>query len=211
VSARRSRRPGGDAGTTLAEMLVALIVFGVFAAFVSTTVLQTTRLAKTSALREGAAQSASLVLQQLSRDLRTAVRLGPTTAPQTAFVAATPTEVVFFSNVEPEILRERLYVSGGELFRETKRPDPTSTFPELTYTSTDPARTTTRRIATAAVQTAGLFTYYVKAAPTVPLTTVAAADLRDLSAVAVQVALDPDGAGALKPVVLTTTVRPYNP
>lgn len=207
----RSHRPRGDDGTTLAEMLVALIVFGVFATFISTTVLQTTRLAKTSALRDGAAQTASLVMQQISKDLRTAVRLGPSTAPQVAFLSATPTEVTFYSNVEPEIVRERLYLSGGELFRETKRPDVGSTFPDLTYASPDPTRTTTRRLATTALQPAGLFTYYVKATPTTPLATVPAADLKDVTAVGLQVALDPDGAGQLKPVVLTTTVRPYNP
>jgi hypothetical protein len=40
---------------------------------------------------------------------------------------------------------------------------------------------------------------------------VPAPDLKDVSAVGLQVALDPDGAGSLKPVVLSTTVRPYNP
>ena len=211
MSPCRRRVPAGDDGTTLAEMLVALIVFAVFATFISTTVLQTTRLAKTSALREGAAQTASLVMQQISKDLRTAVRLGPSTSPQVAFLSATPTEVSFYSNVEPEIVRERLYVSGGELFRETKRPDAGSTFPDLTYASTDPTRTTTRRLATARLLSAGLFTYYVKTNPTAPLATVPSADLKDVTAVGLQVALDPDGADPLKPVVLTTTVRPYNP
>ena len=159
------RRPRGEDGTTLAEMLVALIVFSVFATFLATTVLQTTRLARTSALREGAAQSASLVMQQLSKDVRTAIRLGPSTAPQVAFLTATPSEVVFYANVEPAILRVRLYVSGGELFRETKVPDVGSTFPDLTYASTDPTRTTTRRLASTNLQTAGLFTYYREEQP----------------------------------------------
>ena len=206
----RHRAPDGERGTTLAEMLVALIVFGVFATFLATTVLQTTRLARTSALREGAAQGASLVMQQISKDVRTAVRLGPSATPQVAFVSATPTELTFYSNVEPTIVRERLYVSGGELFRETKVPDVGSAFPDLTYTSTDPTRTTTRRLATTALQTAGLFTYFVRNEVT-PLTTVTGTDLKDVTSVSLQVALDPDGAGGLKPVVLATTVRPYNP
>lgn len=204
------RRPRGDHGTTLAEMLVALIVFGVFATFISTTVLQTTRLTTTSGLRESGAQRASLVMNQISKDLRTAVRLGPSNAPQVAFLSATETEVAFYSNVQPVILRERLYVSGGELFRETKLPDVGSTFPNLTYTSPDPTRTTTRRLATTALQTAGLFTYTVKGSPA-PLTTVPTASLKDVTAIELLVALDPDGAGSLEPVVLTTTVRPYNP
>ena len=204
------RRPRGDHGTTLAEMLVALIVFGVFATFISTTVLQTTRLTTTSGLREGAAQRASLVMNQMSRDLRTAVRLGPPSSVQVAFLTATETEVAFYSNVEPTILRERLYVSGGELFRETKLPDAGSTFPNLTFTSTDPTRTTTRRLATSALRTAGLFSYTVAGSAT-PLTSVPAASLKDVTAIALQVALDPDGADRLQPVVLSSTVRPYNP
>lgn len=205
------RRPRGEEGTTLAEVLVALVVFGAFAVFLSTTVLQTTRLATTTGLREATAHSASLVMQQLSKDLRTAIRLGPPTAPQTAFVTATPTEVVFYANVEPEILRVRLYVSGGSLYRETKVPDVGSAFPDLRYTSTDPARTTTRRLAGGSLQTAGLFTYFVRSNPSAALTTVAAADLKDVTAVGLKVASDLDGPGPLKPVVLTTTVRPYNP
>ena len=185
---------------------MALVVFGVFAVFLSTTVLQTTRLAKTSALRETGAQRASVVMQQVSRDVRTAVRVGP----QVAFLTASTTELAFYSNVAPTILRERLYVSGGELFRETKVPDVGSTFPDLTFDSPDPTRTTTRRLATDRLQTTGLFTYYLKGSPT-PLTTVPAASLKDLAAVELLVAFDPDGTGGLEPVVLTSTVRPYNP
>jgi prepilin-type N-terminal cleavage/methylation domain-containing protein len=210
VTGLLQRRPRGDHGTTLAEMLVALIVFGVFAAFISTTVLQTTRLTTTSGLRESAAQRASLVMNQISKDLRTAVRLGPSSSPQVAFLTATETEVAFYSNVEPQIVRERLYVSGGELFRETTLPDVGSTFPDLTYTSPDPTRTTTRRLATTALQTAGLFSYVVKGSAT-PVTSVPPASLKDVTAIGLLVALDPDGADRLKPVVLSTTVRPYNP
>ncbi len=211
MSALRPRRPCADGGTTLAEMLVALLVFGVFAGFVSTTVLNTTRLTHVSAVRELIAQRSSLVLAQLSRDLRTAVRVGPATGTQVAFVTANSTEVVFYSNVDPSILRERLYLSGGALFRETKLPDPGTTYPDLTYTSTDPTRTTTRRLAGSALQTAELFTYFVRGGTT-PLTSVTAAnDLRDITAVALKVSLDPDGPGGQRAVVLESTVRPFNP
>jgi prepilin-type N-terminal cleavage/methylation domain-containing protein len=204
------RRLDGDRGTTLAEMLVALIVFSVFATFLTTTVVQTTRMVKTSSQRENGAQRAGVVMQQISRDVRTAVRVGPPSGTQVAFVTATETELVFYSNVDPTILRERLYVSGGELFRETKLPDVGSTFPDLTFTSTDPTRTTTRRLVGTALQSAGLFAYTVKGSAT-PVTTVPAASLKDVVAVDVQVSVDPDGTGSLKPVVITTTVRPYNP
>lgn len=205
---RRSHRR--DAGVTLAEVTVSLMVFGIFAAFLSTTVLQTMRATRDSGVRENAAQRASVVMAQLTRDLRTATRVGPPAGTQTAFVSAAPTEVVFHSSAEPAPVRERLFVDATGLWRETKVPDDGSVYPDLRYTSTDPARTTTRLLARPDVSSAGLFTYFVRGSST-GVTTVAAADVKDITAVAVRVSVDGDGAGPLRPVVLENTVRPYNP
>lgn len=211
MSGHRARRPSGDRGTTLTEMLVALLVFGVFATLVATTVLQTTRLTRVSAVREQTAQRASLVMAQVSKDLRTAVRVGPATVAPVAFLTATATEVSFYSSVDPVIVRERLYISGGELYRETKIPDAGTTYPDLTYTSTDPATTTTRRLAGTDLQPAGLFAYYVRGSSTPVASVTTARDLRDITAVGVEVSLDPDATGEQRAVVLQSTVRPYNP
>ena len=206
----------GDSGTTLAELTIAMLVFGIFATFLSTVVLQTTRLAGDSAVRETTVQTASTVMAQVTKDLRTALRIGPTTGEQIAFACAptpapacaTPTEVSFYSGVAPAPVRERLYLAAGALHRETKVPDVGSTYPDLRYASTDSTRTTTRRLG-AGLQTDVTFTYFLRGS-TDPLSTVTSAQLKDIAAVAVRISVDGDGPGKLRPVVLESTVRPYN-
>jgi type II secretory pathway pseudopilin PulG len=203
-------RPQGDDGTTLAEMLVAMVVFGVLAALLATTVLQTTRMTRTSVVRETSAQRASVAMAQVSKDLRTALPVGPTTGVQLAFEKATATEVVFFSSVEPSVRRERLVVDGATLVREVTEPDPGTTYPALTFTTGTAFRT--RKVVQSGLDlgtTAGVFTYFLGTSAT-GVDSVAAADLQAVTAVEVRLAVDGDGPGGVKPVVLRTTVRPYN-
>lgn len=203
------RRGAGDRGSTLVELTMAMVVFGIFGTFLATTVVQATRLSRDSAVRELTAQRASVVMAQVTRDLRTATRVGPATGSAVAFISATSTEVVFHSGVEPAPVRERIYVTADGLFRETKLPDVGTSWPDLRYTSTDPARTRTRRLAATDLSLTGIFGYAVRGsvtfAPTVP-----AADVKDITAITVRISLDGDGPGRLKPVVLESTVRPYN-
>ncbi len=145
-----------DRGSTLAELSIAMLVFGLFATFLATTVLQTTRLTRTSVAREIAAQQASAVMGQVTKDLRTAWRVNTTTSAgpppvveQLAFLAAGNTDVTFYSSVDPDPVRERLYSSSGAVYRVVKVPDSGSAYPDLLYASTDPSRTTTRRLTTA--------------------------------------------------------------
>jgi prepilin-type N-terminal cleavage/methylation domain-containing protein len=199
----------GDRGTTLTELTVAMVVFGLFATLLATTALQATRLTRESLVRERTAQTASLVMAQVSRDLRTAVRVGPSSESQTAFAAASPSEVVFFSSVEPTVVRQRLHETAAGWQRETTLPDVGSSFPNLLFTSTDPSRTTTRRVAPTELEVTCVFRYLLSGSAT-PLESVAAGDLDDIVAVQVHVSVDGDGPGDLSAVVLENTVRPYN-
>jgi type II secretory pathway pseudopilin PulG len=204
---RASTGTGEDSGTTLAEMMVALIVFAVFATVLATTVLNVTRMVRVSAVRDATAQRASTVMQQLSKDLRTATRIGPTGS-EVAFLTATPSAVVFYSGVEPHVVQEKLHVVGGVLVRETKQPDDPSKFPLLTYAGA--GATTTRQIGSTDLRTSDLFSYLLKGSTT-PVPTVTGTQLRDVDAVGITVSVDPDGPGGRqKAIVLQTTVRPYN-
>lgn len=198
-----------DRGTTLAELVVAMLVFGVFGTFLATSVLQTTRLTRDSAVRERTAQAASTAMAQITRDLRTALRVGPPAGEQVAFVTATATEVTFYSAVEPAPVRERLFLQGTAVQREVKVPDTGSAYPNLLYTSTDPSRTTTGRLAPG-LETTLTFGYLLRDSAT-ELATIEASRLKDITAVSVRLSVDGDGSGPLKPVVLRNTVRPYNP
>ena len=205
-----------DRGTSLAELGIAVLVFGIFATFLSTVVSQTIRLAGESAVRETTVQTASTVMAQVTRDLRTALRIGPTTGEQVAFACApapatacaTATEVHFYSSVAPAPVRERLYLSAGVLHREIKIPDAGTAYPDLKYDSTDSTRTRTRKLG-AGLLTDVTFTYLLRGSAT-PLSSVTASQLKDITAVGVRVSLDGDGPGKVKPVVLESTVRPYN-
>jgi type II secretory pathway pseudopilin PulG len=199
-------RPQGDEGTTLAELVVAMVVFGVLATLLATTVLQTTRMTRTSMLRESNAQRASVAIAQVSKDLRTALPVGPTTGVQVAFEKATATEVVFFSSVEP-VRRERLLVDGTALLRETTEPDPGSTYPTLTFATATNVRTS--KVVPSGLDPAGVFTYFLGSSTT-GVSTVATADLPSITAVEVRVSVDGDGPGGVRPTVLRSTVRPFN-
>jgi type II secretory pathway pseudopilin PulG len=205
----RNDEGAGDRGTTVTELAVAMVVFGIFATLLATTALQATRLTRESLLRERTAQVASLVIGQVTRDLRTAVPISPSTGPQVAFEVASASEVVFFSSVQPVVVRERLHATAAGWRRETTLPDPGSSYPNLLYTSTDPAQTTTRRLAATELEVACSFSYLVRGSATT-VQTVDPADLDDVVAVHVRVAVDGDGPGKLAPVVLENTVRPYN-
>ena len=186
-----------------------MAVFGTFATILMTTVVQTARLARETSLRETTAQQASVIMATLSRDVRTALPLGSGPSNRLAFTAATPTELVFYSSVEPEILRERIYVDTTGVHRSITVPDVGSTYPDLTYASPDPTRTTTRRLAGTKLAVSQLFAYYLGAAPT-PVTSVSPADLDDITAIAIRVEVDGDGAGRVAPIVLESVVRPFN-
>ncbi len=203
-------RRRGDRGTTLAELSIAMLVFGLFATFLATTVVQATRLTRTSAVREVAAQTASVVMAQVTRDVRTALRVGPPTGEQVAFLTAGPTEVGFVSSVEPQPVRERLYVSGSAVHREVKLPDAGSTYPDLRYTSTDSSRTTTRRLTPASAGGSAQFRYLLRGSASMQ-SQVDSSSLKDVVAVEVTLTVDADRGGPVDPVVLQSTVRPYNP
>lgn len=214
MTGHRLQRPRGDDGTTLAELVVAMVVFGVLASFLATTVLQTTRLTRTSLVRETSAQRASVAIAQVSKDLRTALPVGPTTGVQLAFEKATPTEVVFFSSAGAAVRRERLQVNVAagttSLVREVTEPDPGTTYPALTYATGTGFRT--RTVVPSGLDlgtTPGVFSYYLGASTTA-VPSVADADLINITGIEVRLAVDGDGPGRTKPVLLRSTVRPYN-
>lgn len=206
----RLRRAGADRGTTLAELTVAMLVFGIFGVFLATTVLQTTRHARESVLRETTAQRASVLVGQVTRDLRTAVRVGESAMQQTAFTSAQPDAVSFFSSVAPQVVAESLFVAPGSgvLSRRTQRPDDASVYPDLRYT--DPSRVSVHPLVAPDLPHTVTFAYLLKGSATPVPSVTTLADRQAIVAVTVRVSVDGDGPGRLRPVVLESTVRPYN-
>lgn len=218
MSGLSAGRSADDRGSSLVELVVSVLVFGLFAGGLATSVLQTTRYTRESTVRETAGQEASLAMRQVARDLRTAVRVGPVGDPPVAFapvqagppvVGATATQVAFYASVEPTVLLERLYVHNGALFRDTKIPDAGTAYPFLRYTSPDPLRTTTSRLTPPGLVTTASFSYELRGTVGT-VTSVAPADLGRITAVTVTMSADRDGPGGVRAILLETTVRPFN-
>lgn len=219
MSRDAARRPLDDRGSSLVELTVALLVFGLFAGGLATAVLQTTRFTRDSTVRETTGQELSTAMKQVSKDLRTAVRVGPPSDSPVAFApvapgppataGATATQVAFYSSVEPSVLRERLYVTGGALFKETKIPDDGTTYPHLRYDSPDATRTTTRRLTPPGLVTTATFSYVLRGTAGF-VNDVAPADLGRITGVKVVITADRDGPGRVRPTELENTVHPFN-
>jgi hypothetical protein len=186
-----------------------MLVFGIFGAFLATTVVQTTRLSRESVARETTAQRASVLMGQVTRDLRTAVRVGPSAPQQTAFVSAQADSVSFYSSVAP-VVAERLYVPAAStiLWRQTQRPDDGSVYPDMRYTDT--SRISAGPLVAPDLPHTVTFAYLLKGSSTPVPSVTTLVDRQAIVAVQVRVSVDGDGPGRLRPVVLESTVRPYN-
>lgn len=105
IGARRRR---GEDGTTLAELLVVITLFGIIGAIVSSVVISTQRQSTAIRMRIGDVQQARIGMDAMSRTLRTAVQpaqlqVGCTTctgtiATSTAVRSASVTSVQVFAN-----------------------------------------------------------------------------------------------------------------
>ncbi len=115
----RGRRPARDAGTTLAETLVVVGLFGVVGVIVGTTVISGENSAQDSLSRVGTVQQAQVALDESSKVLRTAGRPDASTAP---FVTGTGTSAVFYASVCSVPSRISLTVDASDDLIETSAP-----------------------------------------------------------------------------------------
>ena len=203
VTARRR----ADDGFTLAELSVTMIIFGVLVLVLAQFSTQAFRLYGANANRITSGGQASLVMEQVSKDLRTAVAVGPASSSQ-AFVLATKTEVIFYSSVSGGPVRERLYLdASNRLQRESTLPDLSSTAPAYTYTTNRALQT---RLLSDRVKTnSALFSYLLKSSPATLVAPVAPGDLGAIIGVQILVTINVDASGRTGATLLNT-VRPYN-
>jgi prepilin-type N-terminal cleavage/methylation domain-containing protein len=99
----QARRPSGDAGLTLVEMLTAMVVGSIVmsAAFVMFTTAQ--RANATSIARQETVNQAKVSVEAIGRNLRTAIQpnqLEDTSSTDVAFVQGGPRAVAFYANVD---------------------------------------------------------------------------------------------------------------
>ena len=206
-----SRRRADD-GFTLAELSVTMIIFGVLVLVLAQFSTQAFRLYGANANRITSGGRASLVMEQVSKDLRTAVAITvlspPAPSSSQAFAKATGTEVKFYSSVSGGPVQERLYVVGTQLWRETILPDLTSSAPAYTYTTNRALQT--RLLSDRVVTGSAPFSYLLRGSLLPPAAPVAPVDLGAIVGVQILVTINADASGRTRATQLQNTVRPYN-
>lgn len=122
-----------ELGFTLAELTISIALFSVLSVIVMAATTQAHRLFRDNMNREQSGQQASLVIEQSSRDLRTAVKIGPA-GNDAAFAEAKVSSVTFYSSVAADPVKERLWVdTAGVFWRQTTLPDTSSASPSYKY------------------------------------------------------------------------------
>lgn len=143
---RRTRPPAGDAGMTLSEVVVVMMIGSVVLTLVAGLTIGLVQGNARNLARQGQVDEARSAVLWLSRGMGQAVApstLSDQVAGDSAVVAASGSALTFYSNIDnpttdtgdpagPTLVTFR--VDDGVLRRVTQRPDPGSTLTGWTYT-----------------------------------------------------------------------------
>lgn len=217
---RPRRRNDGDAGLTLVETSVTMLILGFVSTAVMVLIAGAQRMTAENDARLDQINTGRVAVEAMSRNVRAAImpsQLGltcPATDPDcapAAFVSATATSVQFFANVDntdnavgPSKVTYALGgASGDELVETIQRPDPmVEGSTEFTYCTPHPVSCPVRQRAVARGVLTGepIFTYYTVSGAPMSATTLTADDLQDVDSIELRVEVSGGRAG-----VATTT------
>jgi hypothetical protein len=148
-----------ESGVTLSELMVTVGLLTVVLGFVMQSFLSVQNATTGGALRLENLEQARLLMDNVTKDIRTSVRLGTTDSP---FLLADDREVTFYGNLNLSTAcpkKVHLYVdSQTRLIEEVTQPDAGGTPPSCSYTGASVQRFVGRYIANAASEP--IFTYY---------------------------------------------------
>lgn len=128
------RRVRDEEGFTALEMVATLLILGIVLSMTLGAVTSGLRAHRGAELRLENLAEAQTIVNNMTKELRTATRLDPVGSP---FVVAAPFEVIFYANLHTDggPRKIRLYVDGADrLVREITEPDEGSVPPNYTYT-----------------------------------------------------------------------------
>jgi type II secretory pathway pseudopilin PulG len=189
-----------EAGYTVIETLVVTLVVSIVLTFVYQVLISTQRNTYAANVRLENLQEARVLMATVTKDLRTAARLNPTSSP---FTQAASDEVTFYANLntftEPVLVH--IYVDGNDrIVEEILRPPYTAGTEEI-------------RVVGRYVDDHDVFTYYPPDDPDTPEPEPAldfpldAADLLEIDAVEVNLAIRKTSNAAMEPTTLINRVR----
>jgi len=198
-----------DQGITLVELTISMFIAGLVAVMVAATTIQAFRIQRETTVRETDSTTASLAMEQLSRDLRQAV------APQLAdgssvpaFTVATPQRVSLVSWIGTDPVKVTYTVSNGVLTRAVQQPDAAGQGAKSKFTGS--GTTTTATLARAVTSTA-LFTYTLSDdEQTTGGTFTSTSDLGQVHSVKVDLTVDSDTSNELPGTTLQNSVTCLN-
>jgi len=159
VSRVQSRLYGEDAGFTLAELLVTMMLLGLFTSITLATVLQTSRAVTQESTRLDSLGIATVAMNDLTKTIRAAAEIQVAgTANLPAFAAVGPESMTLYANLGPVPSKIAYTIDGSrELIKQRTEADPSSR-PYWTFPTTATTTTVARKIPSAT--TPPLFTYY---------------------------------------------------
>jgi prepilin-type N-terminal cleavage/methylation domain-containing protein len=208
-----SRRPRGEVGVTLPELLVTMMLIGLFSALVLGLVVSVTRTFTRERAATDSASIASNGMNELTRMVRAGTGLlvtGPTQAP--VFIEAAPRTATLYSYIDtqsatPKPLKVQFSVDGqGRLIE--RRWSATTTKEPWAFATTP---TSTRTVATSVVPgDTVLFSYFTAAGAPIPGTAgggvLTVAEREQIAAVRIHLTVQTDASGKASPVALRNTV-----
>jgi prepilin-type N-terminal cleavage/methylation domain-containing protein len=209
MSARRHR---GDAGVTLPELLVTMMLIGLFSALVLGLVVSVTRAFTSERSATDSSSIASNGMNELTRMVRAGTGLVVTGGAQApVFLDAGPRTATLYSYIDtqssnPKPLKVQFTVDGQGRLRETRWTANTTKEPW----GFPAAAASTRTVATSVVPgDAALFTYFT--ATGTPLVgagggALSEAQREQIAAVRIQLTVQTDASGRADPVALRNTV-----
>jgi hypothetical protein len=219
VIARLRTRVGAEHGVTVTEVMVTVALLSVVLGFVLQGFASLQNASTGASLRLVNLGEARVLMDAVTKDLRTAVRLSSTGSP---FLEADDREVTFYANLNlstacPKLVH--LYVdTDTQLLEEVIEPDAGGTPPNCAYTGPSKTRLVGQYVANA--PTEPIFTYYYDdgtddVAFGTTSTPLSAADLLLINGVGVRLSIRKDTTYTVADTTLVNKVRlpnvDYNP
>jgi hypothetical protein len=208
-----------QAGVTLSELMVTVGLLTVVLGSVVTGFLSVQNATVGGALRLENLDQARILMDNVTKDLRTAVRLGSATSP---FLVADKREVTFYANLNLTTAcpkKIHLFVDGQtRLIEEMTEPDAGGSPPTCAYSGSPVDRLVGRYVANPASEP--IFTYYyddgtADVAFDASVTPLSAADLLLVNGVGIQLSIRKPTNYAMNETTLVNKVRlpnvDYNP
>lgn len=221
----RSRRPSGDEGTSLAELLVVMAISSVLLLAVGTIFTTSLKLTKDVNSRTGATTDAKLAMDTAARRLRVAVRPKENADSITPMlVSASATSIKFYASVSPTgtttavlptLIEYSIDATSG-CFREARTPATSTTSSGQTTLTWPVSSRRSRCLVFGQVNAggAGVFTYYAAPAATTPIALVGgqlpATSLNEVRSIALRMTVRDTALSEARPTTVETRVGLVN-